>query len=131
MAPARKAAGSAPAARVQDALQVERSFAALADPTRRAVVALLGRGPRRAGELAAALAMNPPSLSRHLRVLRRSGLIVDDEPEDDARVRLYRLQPEGFAPLQSWLDEVASFWTDQLQAFKAHAERKPAPRGKR
>lgn len=75
--------------------------------------------------------MNPPSLSRHLRVLRRSELVVDDEPEHDARVRLYRLRPEGFAPLRSWLDAMESFWTGQLQAFKAHAERKPPPRGKR
>ena len=100
-----------------------QAIAALTDPTRRAVVALLARGPRRAGELAASLSMAPPSLSRHLRVLRKSGLIADDEPEHDARVRLYRLQPQALAPLQGWLDEVHAFWGDQLQAFKAHAER--------
>ncbi len=100
-------------------------MAALTDPTRRAVVAMLARGPQRAGELAAALAMAPPSLSRHLRVLRRSGVIDDDEPLDDARVRLYRLRPQSLAPLQDWLAELQAFWSDQLQAFKAHAE-KPA-----
>lgn len=99
------------------------ALAALADPTRRSVLGLLARGPRRAGELAQALAMAPPSLSRHLRVLRRSGLITDDEPEDDARVRLYRVCPEAFAPLSDWLDELESFWGDQLLAFKQHAER--------
>ena len=104
------------------------AIAALTDPTRRAVVALLARGPQRAGELAATLAMAPPSLSRHLRVLRRSGLVADDEPEHDARVRLYRLRPESLAPLRSWLDELQAFWGDQLQAFKAHAE-KVAPNG--
>ena len=66
--------------------------------------------------------MTPPSLSRHLRVLRKGGLIADDEPEHDARVRLYRLQPQALAPLRGWLDEVEAFWGDQLQAFKAHAE---------
>ena len=109
--------------------RLEAALAALADPTRRSVLALLARGPRRAGDLAQALAMAPPSLSRHLRVLRRSGLIADEEPQHDARVRLYRLQPQAFGPLREWLDEIEAFWGDQLQALKAHAERpvaKPA-----
>lgn len=103
---------------------VDDAFAALADPTRRAVVELLRQRPHRAGELAEALAMTPPALSRHLRLLRQSGLIVDDEPADDARVRLYRLQPEGFAALEGWVDGVRSMWTDQLAAFQAHVEKK-------
>jgi DNA-binding transcriptional ArsR family regulator len=111
--------------------ELDRTFAALADPTRRAVVGLLKHGPQRAGELATALATTPPLLSRHLRVLRRSGLIADDEPEHDARVRLYRLQPEALAPLRDWLAEIEAFWGDQLQALKAHAERRPATRAGR
>ena len=103
---------------------VDDSLAALAEPTRRAVVELLRQRPHRAGELAEALAMSAPALSRHLRVLRHSGLIVDDEPADDARVRLYRLQPEAFDELQGWVGQIRSLWTDQLAAFKAHAERK-------
>jgi len=102
---------------------VGRALSALVDPTRRAVVALLARGPRRAGELAAELGMSPPTLSRHLRVLRQGGLIADDEPAHDARVRVYRLQPQALAPLQGWLAELESFWSDQLQAFQAHAQR--------
>lgn len=112
---------------------IDAALSALADPTRRAVVELLRAGPQRAGELAEALAMTPPALSRHLRVLRRSGLIADDEPDDDARVRLYRLEPAGFAPLRDWLQELEAFWDDQLLAFKAHAEAAvapPAPRRK-
>jgi DNA-binding transcriptional ArsR family regulator len=101
---------------------LDTALAALADPTRRAVVQLLREGPLRAGELAAALELTPPGLSRHLRVLRRAGLIDDDEPEHDARVRLYRLEPAGFAPLRDWIDELEAFWGDQLAAFKAHAE---------
>jgi DNA-binding transcriptional ArsR family regulator len=103
----------------------------LADPTRRAVVQLLRKGPRRAGDLAAELALTPPGLSRHLRVLRRAGLIVDDEPENDARVRLYRLEPAGFAPLRDWIDELEAFWGDQLAAFKVHAEAQVAPPARR
>jgi len=105
------------------AAAVDGALAALADPTRRAVIDLLRKGPRRAGELADALRLSPPALSRHLRVLRRSGLVVDDEPEHDARVRLYRLRPEGFAPLHDWVGTVAALWQDQLAAFKAHAEK--------
>lgn len=106
---------------------LDAAFAALAEPTRRAVVDLLRQRPHRAGELAAALAMPPAALSRHLRVLKRSGLVADDEPDDDARVRLYRLQPQGFQPLQQWLDGITALWADQLAAFKAHAERRGAP----
>ncbi len=102
--------------------QLTATFGALSDPTRRAVVRLLAASPRRAGELAQALSMTPPTLSRHLRVLKRSGLIADDEPAHDARVRLYRLQREGFSSLAGWLEEVEAFWGDQLAAFKAFAE---------
>ena len=109
---------------------IDRALSALSDPTRRAVVDLLRTQPRRAGELADALDMSAPALSRHLRVLRKSGVIIDDVVEEDARVRLYRLQPETFATLRGWLDEVESFWGDQLQSFKAHAESKSASRRK-
>jgi DNA-binding transcriptional ArsR family regulator len=105
------------------AAAIDATLAALAEPNRRAVVDLLRKGPRRAGELADALALSPPALSRHLRVLRRSGLVADDEPEHDARVRLYRLRPEAFAPLHDWVGTVTALWQDQLAAFKAHAER--------
>ncbi len=101
---------------------MEKTFAALGDPTRLAVINLLRNKPHRAGELASALGMSAPALSRHLRVLRKSGLIVDEEPEGDARVRLYRLEPAAFASMRDWLTEVEAFWGDQLEAFKLHAE---------
>jgi DNA-binding transcriptional ArsR family regulator len=107
---------------------VDRTLAALSDPTRRKVVDLLRKKPCRAGELADALAMSAPALSRHLRVLRQGGLIIDDAVEADARVRLYRLKPDPFATLHDWLREVESFWGDQLQAFKVHAETRTARR---
>jgi DNA-binding transcriptional ArsR family regulator len=109
---------------------LDTTLAALSDPTRRAVVDLLRVRPRRAGELAEALAMNAAALSRHLRVLRKSGLIKDDAVEHDARVRLYRLQPEAFVSLRDWLNEVEAFWGEQLQSFKQHAERRVARRKK-
>ena len=105
--------------------ELDTTLAALADPTRRHVVELLQQGPRRAGELAAASGMSGPAMSRHLRVLRASGLVeVEGQGvEQDARLRVYRLRHEPFIALQAWLDQVQAFWTEQLNAFKVHAER--------
>ncbi len=107
---------------------IDRTLAALADPTRRRVVELLRRRPRRAGELAQAFGASPPAMSRHLRVLRRGGLVEEERSPDDARCRVYRLRPEPFRDLQGWLEQVESFWSDQLGAFKAHAEKRARPR---
>jgi DNA-binding transcriptional ArsR family regulator len=109
---------------------LDRTLAALADPTRRGVIDLLRKRPLRAGELAAAFDMTPPAMSRHLRVLRQSGLVDEDTQEHDARVRVYRLRPEPLARLRAWLDRVEAHWSDQLMAFKGHAEgpRKGKPR---
>ena len=100
-----------------------RAFAALSDPTRCAVVELLHAHPQRASDLAAALQIAPAGLSRHLRLLERSGLVAADAVEHDARVRLYRLEPHVFATLSDWASAMQHEWTDQMQAFKAHAER--------
>lgn len=104
--------------------QVDEAFTALADPTRRGVVELLRKKPRRAGELAELFAMSAPAMSRHLRVLRKCGVIEDDGVEHDARVRMYRLKREPFTALRGWLDEVETFWSTQLDAFKEHAEKR-------
>lgn len=105
---------------------LDQTLAALADPTRRQVVDLLRVRPRRAGELASAFGVSPPAMSRHLRVLRRRGLIVEERVEEDARVRIFRLVPERFDELSAWLREVESFWTDQVDAFKLHVEAETA-----
>jgi DNA-binding transcriptional ArsR family regulator len=102
--------------------ELDTTLSALADPTRRAVIGLLRQGPRRASDIAEALAMSRPAMSRHLRVLRRANLVSEDSPDDDARVRLYRLRSEPLGALRSWIEDVEAFWDDQLQAFKAHAE---------
>ena len=109
---------------------VDTTLAALSDPTRRAVVDLLMKQPRRAGELAEALSVSAPALSRHLRILKKNGLIVDEEPEDDARVRLYRLNPEAFASLRDWLGEVEHFWGQQMRSLKAHVAKRVKARAK-
>jgi DNA-binding transcriptional ArsR family regulator len=107
---------------VKLATDLDKTLSALADPTRRGVVDLLRRRPRRAGDLASALSMTPTAMSRHLRVLRKTGLVTEDELEEDARVRVYRLCAEPFSSLREWLDQVESSWAMELDAFRAHAE---------
>jgi len=110
---------------------LDRTLMALADPTRRGVIELLRQEPRKASDLADALAMTRPAMSRHLRVLRKTGLVSESEPEHDARVRVYRLEREPFTQLRGWLEDVEGFWADQLSAFQAHAERPEARVGAR
>lgn len=103
--------------------RIDAAFAALADPTRRAVVHELVRAPRRAGELAERVGTSPAALSRHLRVLKRAGLLQESGVEDDARVRIYHLAPRALAPLRDWLEDAEAMWQQQLEAFAAYAER--------
>jgi DNA-binding transcriptional ArsR family regulator len=103
-------------------VDLDAAFAALADSTRRGVIRELLREPLRAGELAARVDMSPPALSRHLRVLREAGLIVEDGVEHDARVSVYKVDLEAFTPVRHWLDEVEAHWHEQLASFKAYAE---------
>ena len=107
---------------MRSAAALDRTLAALADPHRRHVVELLGERPRRAGELAEAVGLNPPALSRHLRALKAGGIIEDAHPEFDARVRIYTLRPKPMADLKAWLESTERLWTKQLAAFKAHLE---------
>ena len=107
---------------------LDSTFVALADPTRRHVVEMLRHGPRRAGELAEGSGMSRPAMSRHLKMLRATGLVDVEMVEDDARGRVYTLRAENFVALQAWLDQVHAFWTEQLGSFKEHTER---TRGKR
>jgi DNA-binding transcriptional ArsR family regulator len=102
---------------------LDGAFAALADPTRRAVIRALLRKPLRAGELAERVEMSPPALSRHLRVLRQAGLIIEEGLGGDARVRVYTVDVNAFAPVREWIDQMEDIWHEQLQAFKEHAER--------
>jgi DNA-binding transcriptional ArsR family regulator len=101
---------------------LDATLLALADPARRRVVELLKVRPHRAGEIAAALALGGPATSKHLKVLRSCALVQEERPADDARVRVYRLRPERLSELKDWLEDVETFWSDQLAAFKGAAE---------
>ena len=104
------------------AADLDRTLAALADPNRRAIVERLRSKPQRPSEVAEALSMSRPAMSRHLRVLRRAGLIAQEALEEDARARVIQLRTEPLTRLRAWVEDVEAMWNDQLQSFKAHAE---------
>ena len=95
---------------------------ALADPTRLGIVELLSTGPRRVGELAEESGLTAAAASKHLRVLLQAGVVADERPPEDARVRIFRLRPESVAALRAWLDQLQAHWDDQLRSFKRHVE---------
>ena len=95
---------------------------ALAEPTRLGVVQLLSTAPRRAGELADAFGVSAPTMSKHLRVLLRAGVVADERPEQDARARVFRIRPESVVALRAWLDQLQALWDEQLRSFKRHVE---------
>ena len=99
-----------------------RFFAALADPTRRRVIELLGERTRRAGELAEAAGTSAPVMSRHLRILLETGFVADERVPGDARLRVFRLRREPVLEMESWLDQLQAHWNEQLGAFKRHVE---------
>ena len=105
---------------------VEAFFVALADPTRRRVIELLGDRARRAGELAEAVGTSAPVMSRHLRILLEAGFVADERVPDDARLRVFRLRREPVQALQAWLDQLQAHWNEQLGSFKRYVAEKEA-----
>jgi DNA-binding transcriptional ArsR family regulator len=87
------------------------TFAALADPTRRAILARLAQGEASVGELAAPFAMSLPAISKHLGVLERAHLI---RRRKDAQWRRCALQPEGLRAVADWIGRYERFWTESL-----------------
>jgi DNA-binding transcriptional ArsR family regulator len=111
--------------------QLDSWFPALADPTRRRIVEMLGQSPRTATQIHGAFPIAAPAVSRHLRVLREAGLIVEHGIAGDRRVRLYALAPEPIGELSAWLEELSRAWHGQLESFKDYvALRQQRPGGK-
>lgn len=102
----------------------EAALVALADPQRLRIVEQLRRAPARAGDLAHAVGLSPPALSRHLRALKKAELVEETHPAFDARVRIYTLKREGLEALKAWVAETDALWAQQLAGFKAHIEKK-------
>ena len=92
-------------------------FAALADPTRRAILARLALGEATLSALAQPLAMTTPGVAKHLGVLERAGLIVRGERTS---VRPVRLEPAAFAEMQGWIDACRRHWAGSLDRLAAH-----------
>ena len=95
---------------------------ALADPTRRRIVEMLVESPRTASEIHQAFPIAAPAVSRHLRVLREAGMVVEHGVPGDKRVRLYALAREPITELSRWLEQLSAAWQDQLDAFKDYVE---------
>ncbi|WP_369230036.1 ArsR/SmtB family transcription factor [Streptomyces sp. R21] len=89
-------------------------WTALADPHRRAIVALLLEGPRPVGEIAEACGLSQPGTSKHLRVLRDAGLV---RVRQDAQRRVYALDPAPIAELDAWLAPYRTLWNTGLDAL--------------
>ena len=101
---------------------VDETLSALADHTRREIIARLATGPRPAGRLAQDFPMSRPAVSKHLRVLREAGLV---ECTRAGRQQLYRLAPGGLSQLHAALNEIGHFWATALDEFKQFSESQP------
>jgi DNA-binding transcriptional ArsR family regulator len=100
-------------------VNVDETISALADQTRRELIARLAAGPQPAGRLAHGFQMSRPAVSKHLRVLREAGLV---ECTKVGRQQLYRLAPGGLKQLHEALWEIGRFWATALDEFKQFAE---------
>jgi len=103
------------------------TFTALADPTRRAIVARLARGDATVNELAAPFAMTLPGISKHLKVLERCGLISRTR---QAQFRPCHLERQALDAAVSWIEENRRIWTERFDKLDAHLrdiQRAPAP----
>jgi DNA-binding transcriptional ArsR family regulator len=97
-------------------IDLDHAFAALADPTRRAIVARLAQGEATVGALAAPFKISPPAISRHLKVLEAAALISN---ERQGKHRLCRLNREALADAAQWLDFHRNFWSGSLDRLDA------------
>jgi len=96
------------------------TFAALADPTRRAILARLARGETSVGELARPFAMSGPAVTKHLKVLERTGLISRGRT---AQQRPAKLEPEALKAASQWLDAYRRFWEEKFDDLDLYLKR--------
>jgi DNA-binding transcriptional ArsR family regulator len=98
-------------------------FNAVAEPRRREILLYLAPGERQVGDIVAALRLNQPSVSKHLKVLRKVGLV---HTRREGRRMLYRTNVEGIRPIRDWTETFERFWGHQLQRVKDRAEKPKA-----
>ena len=99
------------------------AYAALADPSRRTILDLLRGGERPVGDLVAHLGLSQPGVSKHLKVLRESGLVA---VRPDGKRRLYGLRAEPLAEVADWLEPYRQHWEARFDALERHLEDSPA-----
>ena len=96
------------------------AFRALADPTRRDILAILAAGERSVADVATEFDMTRPAVKKHLAILEQGGLI---ETEARGRERINRIARDGFAPVIDWFSVLDAFWDDRLAALKLAIEK--------
>lgn len=96
-----------------------KALSALADPRRRRIVEMLAEGEKTAGDLGAQFAISQPAVSKHLRVLRKAGLV---EARAQAQHRLYRLNPAPLAEVDAWFSRYRNLWRERIDSLKAILE---------
>jgi DNA-binding transcriptional ArsR family regulator len=99
---------------------MESVFATIAEPNRRAILSLLASSERSVGEIEEQLQLPQPSVSKHLRVLRKAGFV---ESRVDAQRRLYRIRPEPLMEVDAWLAPFRRFWSMHVDALERHLDR--------
>jgi DNA-binding transcriptional ArsR family regulator len=99
-----------------DELMLDATFAALADPTRRAILVRLASGEASVTELAAPFAISQPAISKHLKVLERAGLVSTGR---DAQRRPRRIEPEALLQATDWLENYRELWESNFQRLDA------------
>ncbi len=104
------------------------TFQALADPTRRAILARLASGEASAGDLAAPFAISQPAISRHLKVLERAGLITRTR---EAQYRPCRLEPQALKSVDAWLEDYRRLWDARLDRLEAYLTKLQQPKKKK
>ena len=97
--------------------QLTSVFAALADPTRRAIVERLASGEASAGELAEPFGISKPAISKHLKVLEKAQIIVRKK---DAQWHRFQLKSDSLKIASDWIDQYRLFWEDQLDALSQY-----------
>ena len=105
-------------------------FAALSDPTRRAIVEFLAHGERSAGSITGAFELSAPAISQHLKALKQAELV---SVRVDAQRRIYSLNPQGLQALDGWLERMRRFWDGRLDALERELrkpESEPGPHPK-
>jgi DNA-binding transcriptional ArsR family regulator len=101
-------------------MNLDTTFSALADPTRRAILARLARGERSVQELAKPFDMSLPAVSKHLKVLERAGLIVRGR---EAQWRPARIEPRPLKAVDAWLDDYRRMWDERLDRLDDYLQK--------